>query len=101
LYRHVIEPAVGINRLMAMVMLDAYTEDGDRVYLKFKPRLAPYKAAIFPLLPTSRRWLSAPARFMTISRKSSRWRGMIAATSASRYYAQDEIGTPFLYYCGF
>ena len=47
---HVIEPAVGINRLMAMVMLDSYREDGERVYLKLPPRLAPYKAAVFPLL---------------------------------------------------
>ncbi len=51
---HVIEPAVGINRLMAMVMLDAYTEDGDRVYLKLKPRLAPYKAPCFHFSPTNR-----------------------------------------------
>src|SRR6185369_2521176 len=34
---HVIEPAVGINRLMAMVLLDSYREDEDRVYLSLPP----------------------------------------------------------------
>jgi glycyl-tRNA synthetase len=92
---HVIEPAVGVNRLMAMVMLDAYTEDGERVYLKLKPRLAPYKAAIFPLL-SNKPALVEKARAIhddLQKRFSVAWddRGNIG----KRYYAQDEIGTPF------
>ena len=92
---HVIEPAVGINRLMAMVMLDAYTEDGDRVYLKLKPRLAPYKVAVFPLL-ANKPQLVETARAIyddLLKNFTVAWddRGNIG----KRYYAQDEIGTPF------
>ena len=31
-------------------MFDSYAEDGDRIILKLDPKLAPYKAAVFPLL---------------------------------------------------
>lgn len=92
---HVIEPAVGVNRLMAMVMLDAYTEDGDRTFLKLAPRLAPYKVAVFPLLANkpalvekARELYDALGKHFPVA-----WddRGNIG----KRYYAQDEIGTPF------
>ncbi len=92
---HVIEPAVGINRLMAMVLLDAYTEADGRIFLKLPPRLAPYKAAVFPLL-ANKPELSARAREIYESLRKKffvAWddRGNIG----KRYYAQDEIGTPF------
>ncbi len=92
---HVIEPAVGINRLLAMVMLDAYTEEGDRVYLRLKPAIAPYKAAVFPLL-ANKPALVEKARAIydgLRARFPVAWddRGNIG----KRYYAQDEIGTPF------
>src|SRR3989339_112604 len=49
---HVIEPAVGIDRLVLMVLCDAYHEDKEhnRIVLKLKPALAPYTVAVFPLL---------------------------------------------------
>src|SRR6185369_13068387 len=55
---HVIEPAVGINRLLLMIVVDAYTEqgtsaggdEGKRIVLNLHPKLAPYKVAVFPLL---------------------------------------------------
>jgi glycyl-tRNA synthetase len=96
---HVIEPAVGINRLMAMVLLDSYCEEGDgdsrRVYLQLPPRLAPFKVAVFPLLANKPQLVekakgifdSLKIKFMTA------WddRGNVG----KRYYSQDEIGTPF------
>lgn len=92
---HVIEPAVGVNRLLAMVMLDAYSEDGDRVYLKLKPAIAPYKAAVFPLLANKPALVEKARAIYDELRKmfSVAWddRGNIG----KRYYAQDEIGTPF------
>ena len=94
---HVIEPAVGINRLLLMALCDAYWEDAanQRVVLRFAPRLAPYQAAVFPLLK-NRPELVDKARqvFKQVSRKfAATWdeRGNIG----KRYYAQDEIGTPF------
>ena len=63
--------------------------------LRFTPRLAPYKAAVFPLLKNKPE-LVAKARqvFQQVSRQfAATWdeRGNIG----KRYYAQDEIGTPF------
>lgn len=92
---HVIEPAVGITRLLLMVMADAYTEDGDRVVLKLTPQLAPYKVAVFPLV-ANKEALVAKAREvyeMLRSQFTTAWddRGNVG----KRYFAQDEIGTPW------
>lgn len=94
---HVMEPAVGINRILLMVLCDAYLEDNlnQRVVLRIKPALAPYKAAVFPLL-RNKPDLVEKARdvFNGLSRRYAiAWdeRGNIG----KRYYAQDEIGTPF------
>lgn len=51
---HVIEPSIGVDRLMLAVLTSAYAEDevgGEpRSLLKFHPRLAPIKAAVLPLV---------------------------------------------------
>lgn len=94
---HVIEPAVGINRLFFMVLSDAYTEDKTegRIILKLSPRLAPYIACISPLL-ANKEQLVEKARDLYNNLKidySVTWdaRGNIG----KRYAAQDEIGTPY------
>src|ERR1700751_5991966 len=50
----VIEPAAGVDRAMLAFMLDAYDEDvvenEERIVLRLDPRLAPIKAAVYPLL---------------------------------------------------
>src|SRR3982751_3279545 len=53
-YPYVIEPAIGVNRPLLAVMMDAHTEKTNdkgetRVILKLKPELAPIKAAVLPL----------------------------------------------------
>jgi glycyl-tRNA synthetase len=50
----VIEPSMGLDRLMLMTMIDSYDEealeDGDtRVVMHLLPSLAPYKIAVLPL----------------------------------------------------
>src|SRR5512142_1272982 len=91
---HVIEPAVGINRILLMALCDAYWEDqaNQRVVLRFKPALAPYKVAVFPLLKNKPELVEkARGVFKTVARKlAATWdeRGNIG----KRYYAQDEIG---------
>ena len=94
---HVIEPAVGINRIFLMILSDAYWEDKERsrLVLKIKPSLAPYKVAVFPLVK-NKPDLVAKARgiFETLSGDMATvWdtRGNIG----KRYLYQDEIGTPF------
>lgn len=92
---HVIEPAVGINRMLLMILSDSYTEEESRIVLKLNPRLAPYKAAVFPLLANKPEivekaktvYKDLRANFVTLFDG----RGNIG----KRYFAQDEIGTPF------
>jgi glycyl-tRNA synthetase len=94
---HVIEPAAGVNRFFLMLLCDAYWEDSDRqrVVLRLKPALAPYKVAVFPLLKNKPELASAARGIFdrVIRRFPAVWddRGNIG----KRYYAQDEIGTPF------
>ncbi len=94
---HVIEPAVGLNRILLMALCDAYWEDSanQRVVLRFKPALAPFKVAVFPLLKNKPELVEkARGVFKQVARKfAATWdeRGNIG----KRYYAQDEIGTPF------
>jgi glycyl-tRNA synthetase len=94
---HVIEPAAGINRFFLMMLHDAYYEDkeNERVVLKLKPSLAPYQAAVFPLLK-NKPDLVAKAQGIYEALSDAlvvAWdeRGNIG----KRYYYQDEIGTPF------
>lgn len=94
---HVIEPAVGITRILLMLLSDAYTKDGERVFLKLSPRIAPYKAAIFPLVANKEN-LVANAREIYNNLKKDymvAWdeRGNIG----KRYASQDEVGTPFCF----
>ncbi|MDP3710783.1 MAG: glycine--tRNA ligase [bacterium] len=95
---HVIEPSFGLERTMLAVLLSAYHEDGDRTVLKLKPKLAPYKVAVFPLV-ANKPQLVEKAREIFLSLKAGGHnlnpvfddRGNIG----KRYYAQDEIGTPW------
>lgn len=92
---HVIEPAVGINRLLLMTLIDSYTETDGRILLKLSPKIAPYKAAIFPLL-ANKPELVEKARGIYDRLKSDfniAWddRGNIG----KRYLSQDEAGTPY------
>jgi glycyl-tRNA synthetase len=94
---HVIEPAAGLTRIFLMLLSDAYWEDeeNERVVLRFKPSLAPYKAAVFPLLKNRPALVDkARAVFRRLAPYlATTWdeRGNIG----KRYYYQDEIGTPF------
>lgn len=92
---HVIEPAVGINRIFLMILSDAYVEEGDRTVLKLLPVLAPFKAAVFPLLANKPELISkADEIYNNLSENfyvSYDARGNIG----KRYLAQDEIGTPY------
>ncbi len=92
----VIETSGGVDRALLFFLLDAYREDAKRIYLKLDPRLAPYKVAVFPLV-ANKEALVHQAReiYQQLKGKffSVAWdeRGNIG----KRYYAQDEIGTPW------
>lgn len=93
---HVIEPAVGINRLFLAVLTNAYwlDEANGRTVLRLDPKLSPYKAAIFPLLKNKPELVTkAKEIFAKLAKKHAvTWddRGNIG----KRYLYQDEIGTP-------
>ncbi len=92
---HVIEPAVGINRLMAMVLLDCYKEDEDRVYLSLPPKLAPYKVAVFPLMANKPELVDRAKQIFDKLKVNFTTAWDDRGNVGKRYYSQDEIGTPF------
>ncbi|MEK7110976.1 MAG: glycine--tRNA ligase [Patescibacteria group bacterium] len=93
---NVVEISIGLDRTFYALMDNAYSEDGDRVILKLSPKLAPYKIAVFPLV-RNKPEIIKKAREVFLYLKtlslSVVWddRGNIG----KRYYAQDEIGTPW------
>ncbi len=99
---YVIEPAAGLDRAVLVVLLDAYAEErlgpkpGDvRTVLHLKPKLAPFKVAVFPL---------SANKPDLVSRARSIYESILPLMTAAwddignvgkRYRRQDEIGTPW------
>lgn len=94
---HVIEPAVGVDRMFLMVMCDAYYEDTSRVVLKISPKLAPVKAAVFPLLANKEELVQKAQQVYADVKQSVS--GFVAFDArgniGKRYLSQDEVGTPY------
>jgi glycyl-tRNA synthetase len=95
---YVIEPAAGLNRTLAVVLLDVYTEEPDekgdnRVILKFKPTVAPIKVAILPLSKKPD-LQGASKRVAEILRPHYMTQYDETQSIGRRYRRQDEIGTP-------
>jgi len=92
---HVIEPSLGVDRTVLAILLDAYQEDEKRVVLKIKPKLAPYKAAIFPLLANKEELVKKARKIYDDLRRDLMVAWDDRGNIGKRYYSQDEIGTPF------
>jgi len=95
----VIEPSAGVDRTLFAVIADAYCEEEvkgkTRVLLKVKPQLAPYKAALFPLLKKEASIVElAKKLFYDIKDRLTVVYDDTAAIG-KLYRRQDEIGTPF------
>ena len=95
---HVIEPSAGVDRAALAFLCEAYTEDevgGEaRTVLKFHPRLAPIKAAIFPLVKKDGMPEKAEAIYRELKRQFPVFYDEKGAIGR-RYRRQDEAGTPF------
>ncbi|KAL3823529.1 hypothetical protein ACHAXA_007207 [Cyclostephanos tholiformis] len=96
---HVIEPSLGVDRLVLALICSAYAEDeinGEkRNYLSFHPRIAPVKVAVLPLVKNKEPLVDAArALFGKLQR---RWNVMYDQTGAigRRYRRADEIGVPY------
>lgn len=96
---HVIEPTWGVDRTVLAILCAAYKEEDEddkkRVYLSFPPQLAPYKVAVFPLVRNKPDLVGKAREVYSLLKKQfvTAWddRGNVG----KRYYAQDEIGTPW------
>ena len=116
---HVVEPSAGVDRIALAVLCNAYEEEWvpkddskggpiaaergkkppegyeARTVMRFSPRVAPIKAAVFPLLK-NKPDLVKKARDV-FEMLNSRWHVFYDQTGAigRRYRRQDEAGTPF------
>jgi len=95
LYPHVIEPTWGVDRSVLAVLCESYTEEAERVVLKLKPNLAPYKAAVFPLLRNKPELVNKAREIYDNLKKEFTVIFDDRGNIGKRYYSQDEIGTPF------
>jgi glycyl-tRNA synthetase len=95
---YVIETSLGADRLALVVLCDAYDEDiiegESRVVLRFRPELAPIKAAVMPLVKKDgmpeiarRIYDDLRGRFTVFYDDGG--------SIGRRYRRQDEAGTPF------
>lgn len=94
---HVIEPAVGVNRIFLMLLDNAYQQDDahNRVVLQLKPRLAPTQVAVFPLLKNKPELITKAREVFTQLLGDFRVAWDERGNIGKRYLAQDEVGTPF------
>jgi len=92
---HVIEPTFGVERTILALLCDAYDEDGDRVVLKLKPSLAPYKVAVFPLLANKPELVSNAREVFEMLKTDFTCAWDDRGNIGKRYYSQDEVGTPY------
>jgi glycyl-tRNA synthetase len=101
---HVIEPTFGIDRMLLVSLLEAYTEEeapttkeGEtepRIVMKFPKHLAPIQVAVLPL--SKKEELSSVARDLANDlRKYFSVDYDETQSIGKRYRRQDEIGTPF------
>jgi glycyl-tRNA synthetase len=95
---HVIEPSAGADRGTLAFLCDAYSEDevgGEaRTVLKLHPRLAPIKAAVFPLVKKDGMPEKALEIYRTLKKRFNVYYDEKGAIGR-RYRRQDEAGTPF------
>ena len=99
-YPYVIEPAIGVNRTLLAVMMDAYTEKTNdkgetRVILKLTPELAPIKVAVLPLAKNKPEIVEMAKKLKRELQPSMRAVYDDTGGIGKLYARQDEIGTPF------
>ena len=110
----IIETSGGVDRAALFFLIDAYHQEKDpsthsinsvqansgqsRIILKLHPKLAPYKVAVFPLLANKGELVKKARQIysqLTINDKLSPISWDDRGNIGKRYFAQDEIGTPY------
>jgi glycyl-tRNA synthetase len=100
---HCIEPAAGLDRGVLALLCEAYAKDESRPspeFMKFHPRMAPIKAAIFPLVAKDGMPEIAEKLFSEVQAKFWRLGGVEfdeKQTIGKRYARMDEAGCPYCF----
>ncbi|MEG0143170.1 MAG: glycine--tRNA ligase [Akkermansia sp.] len=101
---HVVEPSSGCDRTILALICEAFDEEeltdekgkkDIRTVMRFHPRIAPIKAAIFPLLKKNEEQVRIARE---IEKTLQPWIHVYydeAGAVGRRYRRQDEVGTPF------
>jgi glycyl-tRNA synthetase len=97
---HVIEPSMGVDRLVLALLLSSYKEDEQngevRTYLAFKPSMAPVICAVSPLLKNKPELVDkAHLIYGMLKAEFGRVMWDDNGNIGKRYRRQDEIGTPW------
>jgi glycyl-tRNA synthetase len=101
---HVIEPSAGVDRLALALICNAYCEDEapdekgkleKRVVMRFSPRIAPVKVAVFPLLKNRPELVEKAMEVRDLLRPLMTVYYDDGGAIGRRYRRQDEAGTPF------
>ena len=91
----VIEPSAGADRSVLAFLIDSFTEDEKRIYLKLHPLIAPVKAAVFPLVSNKKELVEYARDIYRMLQNVFIVHFDDRGNIGKRYYSQDEIGTPF------
>ncbi|MDX2117202.1 MAG: glycine--tRNA ligase [Planctomycetota bacterium] len=100
---HCIEPAAGLDRGALAILCEAYTKDESRPspeFMKIHPRLAPIKAAVFPLV--AKDGMPEIGEKLHAELQAKFWRsGQIdfdeKQSIGKRYARMDEAGCPYCF----
>jgi glycyl-tRNA synthetase len=96
---YVIEPSLGVDRTMLVLLLEAYEEqpdkEGIRTVLRFHPRLAPVKVAVLPLVKKDEGLVKKSREIFNALRGELTVQYDETSTVGRRYRRPDEIGTPW------
>lgn len=92
----VCEPSLGVGRAFLVFMLDAYgfNKKRENVVLRLSPKLAPYKAAVFPLISKGQVLEAAKEVYKDLLEEFNVFFD-VSGSIGRRYARQDEIGTPY------
>lgn len=91
---YIIETSAGLNRTLLTCLIDAYREEPERVVLGLSPRIAPIKAAVFPLV---KRDGMDKIAYEIYDEMRTHFKAFYdeGGSIGRRYRRQDEAGTPF------
>jgi glycyl-tRNA synthetase len=101
----VVEPSAGVDRTVLALLCEAYDEEvirdeesgkeETRVVLHFAPRIAPIKAAVFPLLKNKPELVAIAKDIYKSLQPLLKVAYADSAAIGRRYRRMDEVGTPF------